>query len=614
MQKGKLQIHSENLLPIIKRWLYSDRDIFLRELVSNACDALSKLKILRDRGECEFSDDSMRIDVKIDKEAKTITVIDTGIGMSAEEVEKYIANLAFSGAEEFVKKYESKTSDDQIIGHFGLGFYSAYMVANLVEIDTVSYREGSQAVHWTSDGSTDYEIEDGKRDGRGTEITLHVNEDNTEFLDAAKIRSMLTHYCSYLPFPIYLNDARINDHEPLWVKAPSECKDEDYLAFFRHLYPMEQDPLFWIHLNVDYPFHLKGILYFPKLRRDFDPSHSNIQLYYNRVFVTDNCKDIIPDYLMMLKGTIDSPDIPLNVSRSSLQMDRTVRQLSTHISKKVSDRLSTFYKSDREKFLNCYKDIEVIIKLGVIQDDKFYDRMKECLVWKTLDNEWITAEQYLETYKDKAPSKLYYTNSIEENSAFLQLYKDQKIAVLQATGPVDVHLMSFLEGKLAPAKFQRVDAAVDELLIDKSKENTLLDADGKTVGGKLGEAIASLLKMDNLSVEAKSLASATLPGFLVIDENMRRLRDYMRLTQSTESMDLGPQKMVFVVNSNNALIKKVYAMSNNNRSLAEKLMRHLFDLAKLNQKEMTPKETHTFTQDSAALIEELASRSVEVSL
>ena len=343
MATGTLKIHTENILPIIKKWLYSDKDIFIRELVSNACDAIHKCKVLREHGEFTGSDIDFRIDLTVDKTAKTLTFTDNGIGMTAEEVEKYIAQVAFSGAEEFAGKYRSQNEKDQIIGHFGLGFYSAYMVSSTVTIDTLSYRDHSEPALWSCDGSTAYTLDKGSRTDRGTSITLFIDKDNEEFLEEGKLRTILNHYCAFLPVPIYLNGSHINKKEPLWLKNSADCTDQDYLEFYRALYPLEPDPIFWIHLNVDYPFHLKGILYFPKINRQFDFGQNTIKLFCNRVFVSDNCKDLIPDYLMVLRGAIDSPDIPLNVSRSTLQMDRTVRQLSSHISRKVSDRLSSLY-------------------------------------------------------------------------------------------------------------------------------------------------------------------------------------------------------------------------------------------------------------------------------
>ncbi|HUD02363.1 MAG TPA: molecular chaperone HtpG, partial [Rhabdochlamydiaceae bacterium] len=389
MTHGTLKIHTENILPIIKRWLYSDKDIFVRELVSNACDALRKLQILRDQNLADIKDEELKIELVIDKEARTLQFIDTGLGMTAEEVEKYIAQVAFSGAEEFMNKYQSGEKE-QIIGHFGLGFYSAYMVAEKVTIDTLSYQASAEAAFWSCAGSSDYLLEKGTRASRGTTITLHVQED--EFLEENRLREILQRYCLFLPYPIYLNGTRINEQDPLWLKNSADCTEKDYLDFYHTLYPLEPDPIFWIHLNIDIPFHLQGILYFPKLTKRFDWNKSNIQLFVNRVFVSESCKDLIPDFLMCLRGAIDSPDIPLNVSRSSLQMDRTVRQLSSHISKKVADKLAALHQSDKEKFLAAWPEIEMIVKLGMLQDEKFYARAKDFLVWKTTADTWTTLE------------------------------------------------------------------------------------------------------------------------------------------------------------------------------------------------------------------------------
>lgn len=607
MTTGTLKIHSENILPIIKKWLYSDRDIFVRELVSNACDAIQKVKILREREGYECEDSEFRIEIKIDEKAKTLTFSDSGIGMDAEEVEKYIAQLAFSGAEDFVKKYETKEESEQIIGHFGLGFYSAFMVSTQVEIQTLSYKAHSEAVRWESDGSTEYQIDKGTREVRGTDIILHIDEENKEFLEPARLREILTRYCAYLPAPIYLNDAKVNDQEPLWLKAPSECSDEDYLKFYRHLYPMEQEPLFWIHLNVDYPFHLKGILYFPKIKRNFEVKKDNIRLFCNRVFVTDHCKDVIPEYLTMLQGCIDSPDIPLNVSRSSLQMDRTVRQLSTHISKKVSDRLTALYKSDKEKFIKCWEDLEIIVKLGVIQDDKFYDRVKSCLIWKNLKGEWTTVEEYIER-NGEIKEKIFYHTGENEHSPFVKLYEDKGVEVLEANSPIDPHMMSYLEGKLAPHKFTRIDGELNEAILDRSKENTLLDQEGKTVASKLSAFISDLLGDENTEVEAKSLASEELPAFILLDEQMRRMRDYMRMSQISGMNFMGASKVKFIVNTNNKLIQSLEKLNSKDSELAKEIVKELYDLAKLNQRELEAKEMNLFGAQTTKLFEKLISK------
>ena len=589
MTKKTLQIHSENILPIIKKWLYSDKDIFVRELVSNACDAINKLRVLREQGETDAVDSEFRIEVRIDKAAGKIRFIDTGIGMDAEEVEKYIAQLAFSGAEDFLKKYESKDEGDQIIGHFGLGFYSAYMVADKVQINTKSYKKDAKPVFWSCDNTHEYEIAEGSRSERGTEIILYVNDENKEYLEAAKLRQILNKYSSFLPFPIYLDDTHINTKEPLWLKAPSECKEEEYIEFYRHLYPMGEEPLFWVHLNVDYPFHLKGILYFPKLRRDFDFKKNNIQLYCNRVFVSDDCKEIIPEYLMMLQGIIDSPDIPLNVSRSYLQMDRTVRQLGNHVSKKIADRLVSFYRSDIEKFLQCWKDIGVIIKLGAMQEDKFYSRVKEFIVWKNLKGEWTTVEEYIERNKEKYKDKVFYIPEGIEDSHFIEMYRERGVEVLQADTMVDTHLMGFLEGKLAPVKFQRVDSEIDDVIIDKDKEKTLLDADGKTAAGKLADMFRTKLDVKDLEVEAKSLASEALPAIIVLDENMRRFRDFMRSSEAQQLNDakenpFGKQKLV--INTNSPLVNAIMKLDNKDAELSKKMVKQVYDFALLSQREL----------------------------
>lgn len=576
MRENNLSIHSENILPIIKKWLYSDKDIFIRELVSNATDAINKVKILRNSEVLSCDDESFKISVRLDKGNKTITITDTGIGMTEEEVEKYIAQIAFSGAEEFVAKYKSQTEKDPIIGHFGLGFYSAYMVATKVEINTLSYKEGATSVFWSCDGSSSYTIGEGTRAERGTEIILHVEDE--EYLEEHKVRELLNRYCSFMPFPIDLNGKAIGNKEPLWIKSPANCTENEYLEFYRQLYPMEADPLFWIHLNVDYPFHLQGILFFPKIHRRFDANESTIKLFCNRVFVSDNCKDILPDYLTILRGVIDSPDIPLNVSRSYLQVDQNVRQLSSHISKKISDRLSQIYKTDKDKYTNAWQDIEMIVKLGILQDEKFYDRVKDVLIWKTTDGNWTNISDYLERAKEK---KVYYTSS-EKASSILELYHEKKIEIIVAALPIDTAVIQSLEEKLSTT-FQRVDGSLDTNLLDPSKEKTLLDADGKTAAAKIASFIKASLEAENLEVEAKSLSSNKLPALLVIDENQRRLRDYMTMTQGKNAF---PTKKTFVVNTNHSLIQVIEKMQNTQPEVAKDLAKSIYDLSLLSQREI----------------------------
>ena len=579
MKEGTLKIHSENILPIIKKWLYSDKDIFVRELVSNACDAILKQKKIE--GSSDF-----RIDIKINAKKKTLTFSDNGIGMSADEVETYIAQIAFSGAEEFVKKYQSENEEDQVIGHFGLGFYSAYMVAQKVEIETKS--TNSDAVSWVCDGSSTYQMEPGKRKERGTDVILHLMSEEEEYLEESRIRSILKKNCSFLPYPVYLNDKRINEHEPLWVKEPSKCTDKEYLDFYRQLFPMDMEPLFWVHLNVDYPFKLKGILYFPKLTHENEMKRETIQLYCNRVFVSDNCKDILPDYLMILRGVIDSPDIPLNVSRSTLQLDSTVRQLGQHLSKKISDRLSALFRSEREKFLKCWPDIELIVKFGAIQDEKFYERIKEFLVWKTSKDGWSTVEEYMERNNRET---VYY--STQEGGQMLHLYKDLEVLFTQPT-PIDQTMVQFLEHK-TKAKFKRIDGSIDDAILDPSKEKGLLDADGRSEAAKIADFFRKHVDGD---VEAKSLKSDALPAFLLLKEEERRMRDHLAFQRHKM-----PIKPTLVVNTNSRLVNAILKLKD--PDLQKEMANTVYDLARLSQREMEPEELNAFISRNTEVLEKL---------
>jgi molecular chaperone HtpG len=578
MAQGTLKIHTENILPIIKRWLYSDKDIFVRELVSNASDALHKLQILKVEGE-------LKIDIVTNKEERTLQFIDTGIGMTKDEVEKYIAQIAFSGAEEFVTTYQGK---EQMIGHFGLGFYSAYMVSSLVTIDTLSYQEKSEAAFWSCQGSSDYTLETGSRSSRGTTITLHLDEENDDFLDPEHLRKILEKYCRFFPFPIYLNGSRINEKDPLWLKNSSDCTEQEYLDFYHTLYPLEPDPIFWIHLNVDVPFHLQGILYFPKLGSSFQWNQSNIQLFVSRVFVCDSCKDLMPDFLICLRGAIDSPDIPLNVSRSSLQTDKTVRQLASHISKKVSDKLTSFYHTEKEKFQLAWPQIEMIIKLGILQDEKFYERTKECLIWKTTAGSFITLPP---------TEKVFYTTDV--SSPLLELYKDKE--VLLSTCPIDSHLFSFLESKLS-TKFQRIDGALDSSLLDPTREKNLFDSDGRTESAKIADFFRKALHTHAIEVKAESLASDTLPAFLISDEKMRRFCDAMAISGKELPSSLKTSHTL-VVNTNNSLVSSLHRLTDS--SLANDVAHHLYDLSLLAQKELQPAALAAFVKRSAEIMDKL---------
>ncbi len=598
MAKAQLKVHTENILPIIKKWLYSEKDIFIRELVSNACDALNKCRILREENALEVLDEDLKIEIRIDAEKKQLLICDTGIGMTHEEVEKYIAQVAFSGAEEFLDKYKSQKENESIIGHFGLGFYSAYMVAKKVSIETLSY-QGGQAVSWSCEGGTEYDIDVGQKSARGTDIILDIDSENEEYLEESKLRSLLQHYCSFLPFPIYLNGTLINGKEPLWLKAPNVCTDEEYLSFYRSLYPMDPDPLFWIHLNVDYPFNLKGILYFPKVHRKFDWSQSNIKLFCSRVFVSDNCKDLLPDYLMALKGAIDSPDIPLNVSRSYLQVDKTVKQLATHIAKKVADKLSSLYTADREAFIKTWPDVELIVKLGILQDEKFYERAKEFILWKSTKEEWTTAQDYIERNKDSLKDKVFYTMDDKQGSHFLNLYIEKGIEVLYTSSPVDTTVLSHLERKLAPVSFQRIDGDIDDSILDKSRDNT--------EATKLADLISAKLAQSNVQVEAKSLASNSLHGFILVDEEMRRMKEYFALSQQTMPFPL-PDKKTFVVNTNSPLINSLPKINEEDPELAQDLITQIYELTLLSQKELEASQLSDFIVRSGRVLEKLATK------
>ncbi|MCE5293630.1 MAG: molecular chaperone HtpG [Chlamydiales bacterium] len=587
MTKGQLQIHSQNILPIIKKWLYSEKDIFVRELVSNACDAIVKRSIA-DHNKA----DTNRIDIRCDKEAKTLTFSDTGIGLTAEEAEKYLAQIAFSGAEEFVKAYQT---NDAFIGHFGLGFYSAYMVADSVEVRSLSYKEGSSAILWSCDGSSEYEITDTTRDHVGTDVILHIGSEHEEYLDSKHLMDIVRRFCLFLPYPIYVNDELVNSKEPLWLKAPSACTEKEYIDFYQDLYPFEEAPLFWIHLNVDYPFHVKGILYFPHIHKDFDFNKNHIKLYSNRVFVSDDCKDILPEYLTILKGVIDSPDIPLNVSRSHLQVDKTVRALSSHIAKKVVDALHTLYKTDIERFYRVWQDCEFIVKLGLLNDDKFAAKAKEFLVWKTTKGGHVTPD---------TTSTYYYITEEQMGSPLIDLYEQKGIDILIAKMPLDAAVMSYLE-RGNSVKFKRIDASIQDDLIDASKEKTVLDEHGKTEAGRIADFVRKSISLENIEVEAKSLGSPETPGFIVLSEEERRLRDYMARV-SKDKMPNMPIKKTFVVNTNSPLITSMYKMHSTAPELASMMIREVYDLAALGQKELSGDEIREFLIRNTKLLEKVA--------
>ena len=599
MKKSHLSVHSENILPIIKKWLYSDKDIFLRELISNACDALRKAQILLKEGMIEGQDTPFKISIRVDKEAKTITIADNGIGMTEEEVEKYIAQIAFSGAKEFANKYSAQTEQDPIIGHFGLGFYSAYMVSSSVDIQTLSYQKGAAPVFWSCDGSSEYSIGAGTKQERGTEIILHIDDENLDVLEETKLRELIQRYCRFLPFAIELNGQTLGNQTPLWQKG-ANASDQECLEFYRGLYPLEPEPVFWIHLSIDYPFNLKGILYFPKMHRRFDATLSTIQLFCNRVFVSDHCKDILPDYLTVLRGAIDCPDIPLNVSRSSLQVDKNVRQLSAHISKKISERLTSLYQSDKEKFIELWPDVEIVVKLGILQDEKFYDKVKDILIWENSKGIFTNTTDYLER---NPSSKIYYATH-DRSGPIVEAYKEKGTEFIYANSAIDIALIQFLENKLS-LQFQRLDGAMEGVLFDASREKTILDASGKSESARMADTFRQILGQESVTIEAKSLSTDHLPGFLVLDENERRFRDYLLLTQGKSNGTLLTKKTL-VINTNSRLVQTILKLQNSKPELATDLAKHVLDLSLLSQKELDPSETPRVLAHQSAVLEKLA--------
>ncbi|MEI6243244.1 MAG: molecular chaperone HtpG [Chlamydiota bacterium] len=589
MPTGTLSIHSENILPIIKRWLYSEKDIFLRELISNSLDAIQKLKILQAQGIFQEST-SYAIHITIDPIKKRVTISDNGIGMSSIEVEKYIAQIAFSGAEDFLQKYQTTNEKDQIIGHFGLGFYSSFMVSDTVEIQTKSYQKEEKGVFWSSSGGSTYTLEEGVRQERGTDIILHLSSESLEYLEISKLREMIRRYFLFSPIPIHLNGTQINTEEPLWMKSPKDCTDKEYHNLYHQLYPMEKDPIFWVHLNIDYPFHLQGILYFAPIEQSYIQK-KGIQLYCNRVFVSDNCSDFLPEHLLLLKGIIDSPDIPLNVSRSSLQVDKTVRQLSLHISKKITDRLTQLHEANADTFFTSWKDIEVLIKWGILQEEKFYDRAKDLLFWKTTKEVWTTIEKHLEKSQEK---KIFYTHLDKSN--LLSLYENKE--VFFAHPYLDIPIFAYLEKK-QEISFQRVDGDISTF-IDTSKEKSLLDTEGKSEQSRIEEFFRKALSME---VEARSLTSEEMPSLVIFPEEERRYRDYMRVSDKEGSL----VRSRFIVNTNHKLVMNIFLMSKKEPVFAEELAKQLYATTLLSQKEFDLFKPEEFTKSSFKTLEKLTS-------
>lgn len=603
-EKGTISIHTENIFPIIKKFLYSDHEIFLRELVSNAVDATQKLKRLSGLGEFKGELGDLKVKVSIDKDAKTLTVSDNGIGMTADEIKKYINQIAFSGATEFLEKYKDKGEDKQIIGHFGLGFYSSFMVAKKVEIITKSFQDGAEPARWVCDGSTEFEITAAEKTDRGSDIVLHIADDSEEFLDNFRVSTILKKYCKFLPVEVEFEGEVINNPNPIWTKNPNDLKDEDYLKFYKELYPFSEDPLFWIHLNVDYPFELTGILYFPRIKGDFEPNKNKIQLYSRQVFITDEVKDVVPEFLMLLHGVIDSPDIPLNVSRSFLQADGNVKKINSHITKKVADKLSEIFNKDRKGFEEKWQDINLFVKYGMISDEKFYEKAKDFCLVKNTDGQYFTVETYKEhikpnqTDKDQNVVALYTTNPAKQDT-YIESAKNRSYDVLQLDQPfIDSHFINLLERKHEKMNLKRVDAERIDKLVDKDeKVESILSEDQQK---KVKESFEKAINNDKVKLNLDPLPTDELPVIINFPEFMRRMKDMSMAGGGGMPFmgNLGDDYLV-VVNSNHKMISKI--SEEKDPSTAEKLARQAYDLALLSQGMLSGKELTNFIKRSVEL-------------
>jgi molecular chaperone HtpG len=627
-EKGTISIHTENIFPIIKKFLYSDHEIFLRELVSNAVDATQKIKRLATLGQYAGELGDFTVEVSFDEKKKTITISDKGLGMTAEEIKKYINQIAFSGATEFVEKFKDSKDANEIIGKFGLGFYSAFMVAKNVEIHSLSYQEGSEPAIWTCDGSTEFEIKKGKKKSRGTDIILHVNEDSIEFLDKWKLQGILDKYCKFLPIPIKFGtksesvedgvddkgekkwksvevDNILNTTAPIWTKSPSDLQDEDYLAFYKSLYPMGEDPLFWIHLNVDYPFNLTGVLYFPKVKNDFEMQRNKIKLFSRQVFITDEVKDIVPEFLMLLHGVIDSPDIPLNVSRSFLQADGNVKKINNYITKKVADKLSELFKKDRKAYEAKWGDIGLFVKYGMISEEKFYEKGKEFTLLKNTKEEHYTLDEYREkvlaTQTDKSEQLIYlYSTDLKKQDSFIDSALKKEYDVLVMDSPIDNHFIQNIESKLEKTQLKRVDSDVVEKLIQKDSTyaNLLTEDQSKSVKELFEKAIAN----KTYSVDIEGLSPEEMPVTITMEEWMRRMKEMAQNGGGGPMSFYGslPDSYKVAINGNHPLVDKILKAENEESQV--KLAKQAFDLALLSQGLLTGKDLTAFVKRSVELI------------
>ncbi|MBD2485434.1 molecular chaperone HtpG [Planktothrix sp. FACHB-1365] len=655
LEQGTITIHTENIFPIIKKSLYTDHEVFLRELVSNAVDAIAKLKMVSRSGEYSGDIGEPEITITVDKDNKTLSVTDNGIGMTADEVKKYINQVAFSSAEEFVEKYKAN-SDQSIIGHFGLGFYSSFMVARQVEIDTLSYQDGAQAVHWRCDGSPVFQLEDSGRIQRGTTITLTLMDEETEYLETSRIRQLIKTYCDFMPVPIKLEGETINRQKAPWRESPNNLTQEDYLELYRYLYPFQEEPLLWVHLNTDYPFIVNGILYFPKLKPDVDVTQGNIKLFCNQVFVSDHCEDIIPKFLMPLRGVIDSTDIPLNISRSALQTNRTVRKIADYVAKKVADRLKELYRDNRKEYIRCWQDIGTFVKFGSLNDDKFKKQVEDILIYRTTytpetpnteekavevqvqteagdvwqdvasqtpentdekGRYYTTLSEYLERNKQRHENRVFYCTDETTQATYIQLHTSQGLEVLFLDSFIDSHFISFLEREHTDVKFSRVDAELDDNLIDKDNNSEIVDPKtNKTRSEEIKDLFTAALNKPKLTIRTESLKSEnTPPAMVLLPEFMRRLQDMTALIQQQKAEF--PEEHILLINTAHPLIQNLVNLSQGaiiqeggespSAELAKMICHHVYDLALIAQKGFDGEGMKDFVERSNQVLTRLTS-------
>ena len=625
-EKGSISIHTENIFPIIKKFLYSDHEIFLRELVSNAVDASQKIKRLSSLGQYKGELGDLQVEVAFDKDKKTITISDQGLGMTADEIKKYINQIAFSGAEEFVEKFKEAKDANELIGKFGMGFYSSFMVAEKVEIQTLSYQDGAEPVRWICDGTTEFELSEGNRTRRGTDIILYINNDSEEFLEKDRLQEILNKYCSFLPVPIKFGtktnsvpdgedeegkpkykqvetDNIINNTHPIWTKAPAELKDEDYLDFYKELYPFSDDPLFWIHLNVDYPFHLTGVLYFPKVKKEVELKPNKIKLFSRQVFITDEVKDIVPEFLMLLHGVIDSPDIPLNVSRSFLQADANVKKINTYITKKVADKLAELYKKDRKVYEEKWDDIGLFVKYGMITEEKFYEKAKSFALLTNTKKEYFTLDEYQEKVKplqtDKDGNVVYlYTTDPGKQDGFIQSAEARSYDILLMNSPLDNHFINQLEQKLEKTQIKRVDSGTIDTLINKEETIPSILTEAQTTAIK--SVFEKTIQKPGMSVAIESLSPNELPVTVTMDEFMRRMKDMAQMGGGMNFYGAMPDNYKVTVNGNHPLINRIAQTENTEEQT--RMAKQAFDLALLSQGMLNGAELTEFVKRSVELI------------